>query len=84
MMARVRYRAMYATSTAVGMLLWFVMAAVGGGRVHGARALIRQTARKHAIDAARKRGPYLAPVTMWGGLAGMTLFGALLINRMTS
>lgn len=62
--ARLRFYAMYATSTAVGFILWGTMVLVGGGRVHGARELIRYTARHHAIDAARKRGPYLAPVTL--------------------
>jgi hypothetical protein len=78
--AHLRYWAMYAMSTAVGFMLWGAMALVGGGKVHGARELIRHTARQHAIDAARKRGPYLAPVTLVASLIIMTVSGIVLIR----
>jgi hypothetical protein len=80
-MARLRYRAMYATSTAIGFVLWGAMAFVGGGRVHGAREAIRREARRHAIDAARKHGPYLAPLTVLACLTGVEVLIAWLVWR---
>jgi hypothetical protein len=83
-MARLRYRAMYATSTVIGCVLWWVLATLDGSPVAGARALIRQAARKHAIEAARKRGPYLAPVTFLAVLVGVVALGALLVDWLSS
>jgi hypothetical protein len=58
-----RYGAMYATSTFIGWIIATFMAGTGTPIV-GARARINKTARQHAEAAARKEGPYLAPVTV--------------------
>jgi len=56
------------------------MRVVGGGRVHGTRELIMHMARRHAVDAARKRGPYLSPITFVAILALMTALGVALVR----
>lgn len=80
MMARLRYRAMYATSALIGYALAGALTMLGQRWRTSPRALVRHQARRHAIDAARKRGPYLAPITLVGALAGIVVFGALLIR----
>lgn len=62
---RLRFRSMYALSYAIGWLVALTIAALDYGRLpRRASLLIRCVARAHAVDAARKRGPYLAPISV--------------------
>jgi hypothetical protein len=60
----IRYRAMYATSMILGWATVAVFAIVHVGAPVGAGAAVRRNAHHHAANAARKRGPYLAPITL--------------------
>lgn len=59
-----RYWSMYATSTACGYLAAAIMAVTGQRWKRSPVLMIRVTAIEHAEAAARKQGPYLAPVTL--------------------
>jgi len=84
MMAKLRYRAMYVTSTGVGYLLAGVMLMLGARFREDVRAIVRETAREHAAAAERKEGPYLAPVTMLAlACAVMTLLGIGLVRLLS-
>ncbi len=80
MMARLRYRAMYVTSSAAGYLLAAVMILFGARWRVPVRSLIRATAREHAEAAARKEGPYYAPVTFAIAVVIGTLGGVVLVR----
>lgn len=74
MMARIRYRLMFILS----MLIGYVVASVllpFGRLAPGARGLIREQATEHAEAAARKEGPYLAPLWLVG--VSLLFFGLL-------
>lgn len=74
---------MYLTSSAIGYLLGAVLVVTGGGQRFDPPMpqLVARTAREHADAAAARQGPYLAPVTFVAVLIGMTVLGAVLIER---
>lgn len=81
MMARLRYRAMYLTSCAIGYTLAGALLLCGQRFRSPVAELVRGQARRHAVDAARKRGPYLAPITFVASLTVIETLIAWLVWR---
>lgn len=83
MMARLRYRSMYATSFACGYAAAALLWLCGQRWTVPAGTLIRTQARSHAEAAEHMDGPYLAPITLVAILIAGTVGGALLIAWLT-
>lgn len=73
-MSRVRWWSMYLTSSFAGCLLAAGLS-IAGYRVKW--PMITVTAREHAEQAARREGPYLAPVTFALILLGFAVLAAV-------
>lgn len=73
MIERLRYWSMFLTSYLIGCALVPVVLITGHRLRRPALASIRATAQEHAGQAARREGPYLAPVTFLLTLAGVAL-----------
>lgn len=72
---------MYVTSVSIGYALGVLLAMADGMFMSRRQAdLVRQTARGHAEAAARKEGPYLAPIPFVALLLAGTVLGAVLIG----
>lgn len=75
---------MYLLSSLIGYLLGGAMLLLGARFRHPVRELVETTARRHADDAAGKRGPYLSPITFAVALIVLTALGAVLIHEVGS
>jgi hypothetical protein len=67
---RVLWWSNFLTSAVIGWLLAGAMRVVGVRWRTPVRAMVHGAAREHADAAARREGPYLAPVTFLGLIAG--------------
>jgi hypothetical protein len=61
--SRLRYASMYVLSASIGWLIAVPLILLGQRWKYPVHELIHGNARSHAEAAARKEGPYLAPVT---------------------